>query len=126
MKLSAFGLCVRKLRLDLGLKLREMAVALDVSSPYLSSIELGEKALSSKIADQAVAYFKAKKVSSQQLEELREACDHSMNAVPVLMLEANERNLVAAFARRLNDGQGVPDDVLSWIRGGVDNGNKRK
>lgn len=118
MKLSAFGLCVRKLRLDLGLKLRDMAIALDVSSPYLSSVELGEKALSSRIADQAVEYFKQQNVSSELLAELRAACDQSMKAVPVSMLQADDRNLVAAFARRLSDGQGVPDDVWQWIHGG--------
>jgi plasmid maintenance system antidote protein VapI len=118
MKLSIFGLCVRRLRLDLGLKLRDMAAALQVSSPYLSSIELGEKALTGKIAEQTLAYFASKGIDEGQYSELRNACDQSMKVVPVSMLQADERNLVAAFARRLGDGQGVPDDVLAFIHGG--------
>lgn len=124
MKLSAFGLCVRKMRLELGLKLREMAEALGVSSPYLSSIELGEKTLTAKVADQAIAYFRSKNVSSEQLAELRQACDQSMKSVPVSMLQADDRNLVAAFARRLSDGQGVPNDVMEWLQGGARDGDK--
>lgn len=118
MKLSTFGLFVRKLRLDFGLKLRDMATALQVSSPYLSSIELGEKTLTSKIAEQSLVYFVSKGINEKQYSELREACDQSMKVVPVSMLQADERNLVAAFARRLSDGQGVPDDVLAFIHGG--------
>lgn len=117
MKLSAFGLCSRKLRLELGLTLRDMAVALGVSSPYLSSIELGERTLTKKIADQAMTYFHNKNISKDQMLALQSACDQSMNAVPVSMLQANEKNLVAAFARRLSEGQGVPDDVWKWIHG---------
>lgn len=124
MKLSAFGLCVRKLRLELGLSLRDMAKALEVSSPYLSSIELGERALTSNIADQAIEYFRGKQVSSEQLSELRVASDQSMTSVPVSMLQADDRNLVAAFARRLNEGNGVPDDVLKWLNPGGQDGSK--
>jgi len=125
MKLSIFGLCVRKLRLDLGLSLREMAIGLGVSSPYLSSIELGEKTLTGKIADRSIEYFKSKNVANEQLFELRSACDQSMKAVPVSMLHADDRNLVAAFARRLSEGQGIPDDVVKWLQGGgVRDGNK--
>lgn len=124
MKLSAFGLCVRKLRLELGLTLRDMAVALQVSSPYLSSIELGERTLTQKIAADALDYFKNHMVSNERIEELQAACDQSMKAVPVSMLQADERNLVAAFARRLSEGHGVPNDVLNWLNGGSRDGCK--
>jgi hypothetical protein len=101
-----------------------MAKALDVSSPYLSSIELGERTLTSNIADQAVEYFRKKRVGAEQLAELRIASDQSMTSVPVSMLQADKRNLVAAFARRLSDGNGVPDDVLKWLNGGDQDGSK--
>ncbi|RFP24554.1 XRE family transcriptional regulator [Duganella sp. BJB488] len=124
MKLSAFGLCVRKLRLELGLTLRDMATAVGVSSPYLSSIELGERTLTSKIAENAIIYFENKNVGKDQISELRIACDQSFTAVPVSALQADERNLVAAFARRLTEGHGVPNDVLNWLNGGTVDGQK--
>lgn len=122
MKLSAFGLCVRKLRLELGLNLKGMAEALDLSSPYLSSIELGERALTEKIALAAVDFFKKLGVDEKQIEELQDACSQSMDAVPVAALGRENRSLVAAFARRLSEGQGVPPDVLKFINGGRVNG----
>jgi len=99
-----------------------MAAALGVSSAYMSSVELGEKALSNKMADQVLAFF-APKLSKTQYEELSAVCGESMKAVPVSALEASDRNLVAAFARRLSDGQGVPQDVLNWIKTGGLDGN---
>lgn len=126
MKLSAFGLCVRKLRLELGLTLRDMAGALKLSSPYLSSIELGERALTAKIAEEALTYFKDKQVSPAKIEELRVACDQSMTEVPVSTLNADERNLVAAFARRLSEGSGIPKDVKDWLKGGNKDGGTGK
>jgi transcriptional regulator with XRE-family HTH domain len=126
MKLSAFGLCVRKLRLELGLTLRDMAGALKLSSPYLSSIELGERSLTAKIADETLSYFKDKQVSPERMAELRVACDQSMKAVPISTLNADERNLVAAFARRLSEGSGIPKDVVDWLNGGNKDGGTGK
>jgi transcriptional regulator with XRE-family HTH domain len=124
MKLTPFGLCVRKIRLELGLTLKEMASAVVVSSAYLSSVELGEKALNNKLVDDIVEYLK-EKVSDEKLAEVRAAGAHSMKMVPVSNLDADDRGLVAAFARRLSDGRGVPPDVLKWLRGeNGDGGNK--
>lgn len=124
MKLTPFGLCVRKIRLELGLTLKEMAGAVSVTSAYLSAVELGEKALNAKLCDQVVGYL-ADKVSVEKLNEVRAACAQSMNAVPVSNLNVDDRGLVAAFARRLSDGQGVPDDVRRWLlKGEGDNGGK--
>jgi len=116
MKLTPFGLCVRKIRLELGLTLKEMANAVSVSSAYLSSVELGEKALNNKLIED-VSQFLQDKISQEQLGELRAAAAQSMKIVPVSNLGADERGLVAAFARRLSDGNGVPPDVLRWLKG---------
>ncbi|HWX01603.1 helix-turn-helix domain-containing protein [Collimonas sp.] len=117
MKLTPYGLCVRKIRLELGLALKDMAASLSVSSAYLSSIELGEKALSCKVGDQALAFL-APKISAEQYDQLQTALAQSMKAVPVSELQADERNLVAIFARRMSDGNGVPEEVLKWLRSG--------
>lgn len=124
MKLTPFGLCVRKIRLELGLTLKEMASALSVSSAYLSSVELGEKALTNKLFDDVVEYL-GHRISGEQLEEVKAAGAQSMKIVPVSNLGADDRGLVAAFARRLSDGNGVPPDVLRWLKGkNSDGGNE--
>jgi transcriptional regulator with XRE-family HTH domain len=115
MKLTPFGLCVRKLRLELGLTLKTMADSLGVSSAYLSSIELGDKQLTAKIAEDTLQFFQGK-ISVGQLDELREASARSVDIVPVSSLGSDERVLVAAFARRLTDGAGVPDEVMKWLK----------
>lgn len=120
MKLTPFGLYVRKLRLELGLTLKAMATDLSITSAYLSAIELGEKALTKKIADQTMTFFQGK-ISDQQFTELQSACDESMKTIAVSSLALDERSLVAAFARRISEGQGVPKDVLRWINSGGSN-----
>lgn len=124
MKLTPFGLCVRKIRLELGLTLKEMATAVSVSSAYLSSVELGEKTLNNKLLEDVIQFLE-KKISAEQLEEVKVAGAHSMKIVPVSNLGVDDRGLVAAFARRLSDGQGVPPDVLKWLKGEIGNGGNK-
>jgi len=120
MKLTPFGLYVRTLRLELGLTLKTMADALKVSPAYLSSIELGDRPLPSTVAEEAIKFF-SPQVRGERIEQLKEAIDKSANAVPIGGLESEEKVLVAAFARRLTEGEGVPDEVLKWLKKG---GNK--
>lgn len=115
MKLTPFGLYVRKLRLDLGLTLKAMADTLGVSSAYLSSIELGDKPLTAKIAEDAVEFFQDR-ITSNQIKELREAIARSVDIVPVSSLDSDEKVLVAAFARRLTEGAGIPNEVMNWLK----------
>ena len=121
MKLTPFGLCVRKLRLELGLTLKSMADALGVSSAYLSSIELGDKQLTAKIAEDSLRFFQGK-LTKEQLNELQDSAAKSVDIVPVSSLGGDEKVLVAAFARRLTEGAGVPDEVMNWLRREVKNG----
>ncbi|AOJ87477.1 hypothetical protein WS87_12720 [Burkholderia sp. MSMB0856] len=121
MKLTPFGLCVRKLRLELGLTLKSMADALGVSSAYLSSIELGDKQLTAKIAEDSLRFFQGR-LSEEQLKELQDSAAKSVDIVPVSSLGGDEKVLVAAFARRLTEGAGVPDEVMNWLRREVKNG----
>ncbi|MDB5853318.1 MAG: hypothetical protein JWR22_1359 [Herminiimonas sp.] len=115
MKLTPFGLASRKLRLELGCSLRQMAIELEIGSPYLSSIELGEKQLTTKIAERAINFFRTRGVSMAELTHVRQACDESTRIVPVSMLRPSEKALVAAFARRLSEGKGIPNDVQKWL-----------
>ncbi|MCM1129468.1 MAG: helix-turn-helix transcriptional regulator [Alistipes senegalensis] len=125
MRLSTYGLCVRKLRLENGLSLRDMAQGLGISSPYLSAIELGERGLTEKISKATLDYF-SRIITVDQQSELWEACRKTMDSKPVSKLNKSEKDLVAAFARRLTDGQGVPDDIVNWINGGRLNNDNNK
>lgn len=125
MRLSTYGLYVRKLRLENGLSLRDMAQGLGISSPYLSAIELGERGLTEKISKATLDYF-SRIITADQQSELWEACRKTMDSKPVSKLNKSEKDLVAAFARRLTDGQGVPNDIVNWINGGRSNNDNNQ
>ncbi|WP_088504417.1 helix-turn-helix domain-containing protein [Burkholderia ubonensis] len=125
MKLTPFGLTVRRFRLERGLTLKAMAEALGVTSAYLSAIELGDKKLSPEVGEKAVEYF-ATKVGAAEIAELQDAVGKSLEVLPMSNFDTEDRALLAAFARRLSDGQGVPDDVKRWLtKGAKNNGSDR-
>ena len=124
MRLTDFGLCVRTLRMKYEITLREMAKALSISSPYLSSIEFGERKLTQKIIEQTMNFLRPK-ISKAELEGLDEACHKTLDEVPVSNLNGDNRNLVAMFARRLSEGHEVTPEIKHWIeRKGLDDSNK--
>lgn len=118
MRLTPFGLIARTLRLELGLTLKKMADALSVSSAYLSSIELGERDITPKIAADTVNFFQSFEVSDSALGDLQTAIDRTAKVVPIEDIESEDKYLVAAFARRLTEGSGVPDEVRNWLQQG--------
>lgn len=65
-KISEFGLLVRKLRLDHGLKMKDMAESLDVSSAYLSAVELGNRHVTALICAKTYGFFEPKLQNFEQ------------------------------------------------------------
>jgi len=114
MKLTPFGEAARTLRMKYGLSLKSMAEAMGISSPYLSSLEFGDKRLAQKHIDAAIAFFKPF-ASAEQLLALRTAAEQSKQVVNTESLSADARGLVAAFARRLQEGGKPTPEIVSWI-----------
>ncbi|MDM0090332.1 MULTISPECIES: helix-turn-helix transcriptional regulator [unclassified Variovorax] len=114
MKLTPFGETVRILRVRCGLSLKVMAEALGISSAHLSSIEFGEKRLLQKHVDLAIAFFEPR-VSAAQVQELRTAAGQSMHIVDTGSMSADARGLVAAFARKLQEGSAPTPEMMSWL-----------
>jgi transcriptional regulator with XRE-family HTH domain len=98
--LTPFGKFVRKLRIDRGLRLKDMADSLGLSSAFLSAVETGSKPMPATMADQVCRYFG---LDPQQQSDLRMAVDASQVEARIRMvgLEDQSRELVAAFARRI-------------------------
>lgn len=114
MKLTPFGEAARVLRMKYGLSLKQMAEAMNISSPYLSSIEFGEKRLAQKHIDAAAAFFKDK-VSPEQLNELLSAAERSKQIIDTSDLSTTERGFVAAFARKLQEGSTPTPEIMNWL-----------
>lgn len=112
--LSPFGESARILRVRLGLTLKSMADALGISSAHLSSIEFAEKSLLKKHVDATLEYFAAHNATAEQIEQIKKAANASVGSVKVKLNGAN-RELVAAFARKLEGGCDVPADIAAWV-----------
>lgn len=99
-KLTPFGIALRKLRLDRAERLLDMAQRVGKSAAYLSAVETGRK----PIPDGFVAVLaRALDLSPDQIRDLRQAKDQTRKEVPVGDLSHENRELVAAFARQLDD-----------------------
>lgn len=114
MKLTPFGEAVRLLRMRLDLSLKSMADYMKISSSYLSCIEYGEKRLAQKHIDSVIAFFKDK-VTAEELANVQRAAEQSKDIVNTASLSPDAKGLVAAFARRLQDGDAPTPEILNWI-----------
>ncbi|HEY8162125.1 MAG TPA: XRE family transcriptional regulator [Methylocystis sp.] len=109
-ELTPFGKALRKLRIEYDLRLFDLARVLDVSSAFISAIETGRKT----IPDGFVTRISnALSLREDETRELRSAADKTRKEVKVERLSETDRELVAAFARRLDD---IPDDMLEQLK----------
>lgn len=104
--LTNLGKELRKIRLDLGITLFEMAQKASISSAMLSSIETGKKAAPDTLIP---ALAKTFDLVNQQKTTLQRLADHTKKEVRLnLDNRENATELALAFARnfdRLTDDQ---------------------
>lgn len=100
--LTEFGKFVRKLRIDKGVVLGEMAKSIEVSSAYLSAVENGNKNITEQLIKKIVFYFSLNEVIEN---ELRSAAKNSAPSIKLDLrgVAEDERVLVSAFARQVSD-----------------------
>lgn len=99
--ITSFGKFCRNLRMDNSELLYEMAQRLNVSSAFLSRVENGKaKPPVEWIEIIAVGYH----LNDKQVEELRASIAESReNVIKMDNLSQNDRNMIFAFARQLNE-----------------------
>ncbi len=115
MKVTPFGEAARILRIKYDLTLKSMAESMGISSAYLSSIEFGEKRLSEKHLRAAMEFF-IDKATAEQLLDLRDAGERSIDVLNTSGLAPDARGLVAAFARRLAEGSAPTPEIEHWLK----------
>jgi transcriptional regulator with XRE-family HTH domain len=108
--LTPFGKAVRKLRLEKELRLLDLARRIDRSPAFISAVETGRKPIPDSFV---VLVARAMNCSASEVRELRRAADHTRKEVRVDTLSGEQRELVAAFARKLDD---VPDDLKARLK----------
>lgn len=115
MRLTQFGKVVRQLRMEHDISLKDMAVAMHMGSSYLSALEYGERKLSDDHVEKAVAFLSGY-ATAEELSELRKAAAGSSEVISTSGVNPDSRHMVAAFARRLQEGLEPPAEVLDWLR----------
>ena len=96
--LSKYGQAVRKHRIDRGLRLNDMAIALGYKASFLSAIETGQKPVpQGDFISRVAAYLELSETEHQELHRA------ALEAAKIVKLPVDEQNrdFVAAFARSL-------------------------
>ena len=95
---TAFGKFCRKLRIDRGQIMLNMAELLQVSPAFLSAVENGKKNIPSQWGKKIIELYNLPK---DKADELFSAIDRSKDEVRISLMEHSEqdRDLVIAFAR---------------------------
>src|ERR1700686_3447632 len=108
--LTPFGIAVRKLRLDKGMRLLDLAPLINRSTAFISAVETGRR----PIPDAYVAMVaRAMDLQAAEIRELRRAADRTRKEVPVQHLPEDQRELVAAFARKIDE---LPSDMMADLK----------
>ena len=100
--LTSFGIALRKLRLDRGEILKTMADNLEISSSYLSAIEVGKRNIPEYFIDKLKVLYN---LEDERVNELETAKLESQKEI-VLALEnisIGKREAALLFARKFDD-----------------------
>jgi transcriptional regulator with XRE-family HTH domain len=108
--LTPFGIAIRKLRLDKRLRLLDLADQLNLSPAFLSAVETGRKTIPDGLVG---AVAKVMELSTEEYGALLKAADRTRKHVTIEKLPEHQRELVAAFARRLDN---VPEDIMADLK----------
>ena len=108
--LTPFGIAVRKLRLDKGMRLLDLARRIGRSAAFVSAIETGRKPIPDAYV---VMVARAMELAATEIRELRSAADRTKKEVVVEELSEDQRELVAAFARKIDE---LPSDLMAKLK----------
>lgn len=110
--LTSLGRFLRKLRIDQGEILKDMAEKLDVTVSFLSAVENGKKRMPSNWNGRICQIYS---LTEQQREEFTTAIAETEDAIEMNLVDANlgRRELAVSFARKFNS---IDDAQVEAIR----------
>ena len=100
--LTQLGIFLRKLRLDSGEIMKEMATRLDVSSSFLSAVENGKKKMPDSWYEMIIDQYNLDK---EKQDELMTAIEESQKSLEINLedLSKEKKRLAFSFARELEN-----------------------
>ncbi|GIP57928.1 helix-turn-helix domain-containing protein [Paenibacillus woosongensis] len=122
--LTLFGRFCRKLRIDNGELLKDMADKLNVTSSYLSAVENGKRNVPHNWLDLISDLYS---LSESEKIELRDSIEESQLSMKVEMkgLNNKDKNLIMAFAREFKDlDEDKKDEIRNILIGSVKGGRE--
>ena len=123
--LSPFGKFSRKLRLERGELLLDMAKKLRVQPSYLSSVEVGRKSVPESWKKEIAEIYN---LSTTEREDLEKSIDDSVRQIKIDMENRNDndREILLAFARKLDDLDYLEKEKILKILQNNKNGGANK
>ena len=120
--LSPFGKFCRKLRLERGELLLDMAKKLQVQSSYLSSVEVGRKSVPESWKDEIANLYN---LNIDEKKDLEKAINESIRQIKINMENRSDkdRQFLLAFARKLDDLElSEKESILKILQNNKKNG----
>jgi transcriptional regulator with XRE-family HTH domain len=110
--LTAIGKYLRKLRIDKGELLREMAGKLGVTASYLSAVENGKRKFPSDWETIITQHYN---LNSVEQEKFKNAIEESADSVKIAFGDksSSHKNIAFAFARKFEE---LDNDKLEKIK----------
>lgn len=117
---TSFGKFLRNLRMDMGELLLNMAAKLDVSPAFLSGVENGKRKIPEGWLAKIASLYG---LSEEKFLQMKDCFHDSNNEVEIGLsdLRENQRNLVIAFARKLDS---ISDTDIEKIQKVLNKGKK--
>lgn len=108
---TKFGKFLRKLRIDKGMVIRDMAETLGVSPAYLSAIELGKRAIPDLFVDNLCNAFK---LTNDERRDALQLADMSQLSIKIDLTDTEDANreTMLAFARKFKE---LDDEQLNKL-----------
>lgn len=99
---SEYGKTLRKIRIDKGLTMAQMAKAIGITSAYLSTIERGNRKIPKNLTQNVINHYK---LSKEQVTELQKAEYLSMDSIEIELsdVDLDKKTLVLSLAKNLKN-----------------------
>lgn len=101
MKATQLGRFLRKLRIEHGIVMKDMADTIGCTSSYLSAVELGKKNITQDFLSQIKSKYG---LNESEVNDLEAAASYSAKDVMINLMGRNDldREVVVSFARKLD------------------------
>lgn len=99
--LTEFGKCLRRIRLEKGQRLKDMADILNITSAYLSSVENGIRKPTKELVNKLINKYN---FNDNEKQVLIDAFSNTINTITIdtSLSSSSQADLGLVFARKIN------------------------